>query len=53
MAELDEQTIRKRACQLWEQAGKPEGMDQHLWCEAKRQLRDELVRHELKIPDTL
>jgi Protein of unknown function (DUF2934) len=52
MTELDEQTIRERARRLWEQAGKPEGMDQHLWCEAKRQLRDELVRRELKTPDT-
>ena len=53
MTELDEQTIRERAHRLWEQAGKPEGMDQHLWREAKRQLREELVRHELKTPDTL
>ena len=53
MAELDERTIRERAHQLWEQAGKPEGMDQHLWCEAERQLREELVRHELKTPDNL
>jgi hypothetical protein len=35
MAELDERTIRERACRLWEQAGKPEGMDQHFWLEAK------------------
>jgi hypothetical protein len=43
MTELDERTIRERAHRLWEQAGKPQGMDQHLWCEAKRQLREELV----------
>jgi hypothetical protein len=53
MAELDERQIRERAQRLWEQAGKPEGMDQHLWCEAKRQLREELVRQELKKPDSL
>ncbi len=53
MAELDERAIRERACKLWEQAGKPEGMDQHFWFEAKQQLRDEMVRHELKTPDTL
>ncbi len=53
MTELDERTIRERAHRLWEQAGKPEGMDQHFCIEAKRQLRDELVRHELKTPDTL
>jgi len=44
-------TIRERACRLWEQAGRPEGMDQHFWLEAKRQLKDELVRHEPKTPD--
>jgi predicted DNA-binding transcriptional regulator YafY len=53
MTELDERIIRERACQLWEQAGKPEGMDQHFWLKAERQLRDELVRHELKTPDNL
>jgi DUF2934 family protein len=53
MIEVDEKTIRERACRLWEQAGKPEGMDQHFWLEAKRQLREELVHHELKTPDTL
>jgi hypothetical protein len=53
MAELDEKTIRERAQHLWEQAGKPEGMDQHFWLEAERQLKDEMVRHELKTPDNL
>ena len=51
MAELDERTIRERACRLWQQAGKPEGMDQHFWLEAKRQLRDELVRREPNTSD--
>jgi Protein of unknown function (DUF2934) len=53
MTELDEQTIRERARRLWEKAGKPEGMDQHFCIEAKRQLREEQVRHEMKIPDNL
>jgi hypothetical protein len=53
MAELDEHTIRERAHRLWEEAGKPEGMDKHLWQEAERQLREEQIRHELKTPDNL
>ena len=33
--------IVRRAYQLWEQAGKPEGRDQEFYHEAERQLRNE------------
>jgi hypothetical protein len=49
----DEDAIRRRAHQLWETAGKPEGKEDHFWLEAERQLREERIRHELKRPDTL
>ena len=53
MYDADEDEIRERAHQLWEQAGKPDGQHEHFWHEAERQLRDERVRHELRTPDTL
>jgi hypothetical protein len=53
MDKTDEDEIRERAHQLWEQAGKPDGQDEQFWREAERQLRDERVQHELKTPDTL
>ncbi|TYO64264.1 DUF2934 domain-containing protein [Bradyrhizobium hipponense] len=45
--------IERRAYQLWQQAGMPDGRDQEFYLEAERQLREELVRHELRTPDTL
>jgi Protein of unknown function (DUF2934) len=33
--------IVRRAYQLWEQAGKPEGRDQEFYHEAERQLKSE------------
>jgi hypothetical protein len=49
----DQDAIRRRAHQLWETAGKPEGKEDHFWLEAERQLREERIRHELKTPDNL
>ena len=51
--EVDNQKIRERAHDLWEQAGKPDGREEHFWLEAERQIREEQIRHELKTPDTL
>jgi Protein of unknown function (DUF2934) len=53
MVEVYEDEIRVRAHQLWEQAGKPEGKQEHFWQEAERQLKEEQIRHELKTPDSL
>ena len=50
---VDNQRIRERAHDLWEQAGKPDGREEHFWLEAERQIREEQIRHELKTPDTL
>ncbi len=45
--------IERRAYQLWEEAGQPEGRDREFYLEADRQLKEELIRHELRTPDTL
>ena len=49
----EEQAIRERAHKLWEEAGKPEGLEEQFWHEAKRQLKEERVAHELRTPTTL
>jgi hypothetical protein len=36
-----EERIRKKAYELWEQAGKPEGREADHWAEAERQLNAE------------
>jgi hypothetical protein len=53
MSNIPEDEIRKRAHELWEAAGRPANKDQDFWLEAERQLKDEPLQHELKIPDTL
>jgi hypothetical protein len=45
--------IRKRAHQLWEAAGKPEGQEERFWHEAERLLKEEQIKHETKTPDNL
>jgi len=51
--QIDQETIRQRAHQLWEQAGRPEGKDDQFRMDAERQLKEEQIRHELRTPDTL
>ncbi|MGC2809457.1 MAG: DUF2934 domain-containing protein [Bradyrhizobium sp.] len=53
MTNPTEEQIRERAHQLWEAAGKPDAKEDHFWLEAERQLAEERIRHELKIPDNL
>ncbi|MCK1481002.1 DUF2934 domain-containing protein [Bradyrhizobium sp. 197] len=50
---LAQKDIERRAYKLWEQAGMPKGRDQEFHLEAERQLKGELIRLELKTPDTL
>nr|WP_084302853.1 DUF2934 domain-containing protein [Bradyrhizobium sp. WSM2254] len=40
MASPTEEQIRKRAFELWEQAGKPEGREDEFWQQAQRELQD-------------
>jgi hypothetical protein len=53
MANPAQKDIEGRAYQLWQTAGQPAGRDREFYLEAERQLREELVRHELKTPDNL
>jgi hypothetical protein len=53
MAEAYQDEIRQRAHQLWEQAGRPEGKEDHFWLEAERQLNQERIENEVKTPDNL
>ncbi len=43
MPDIEEQKIRDRAFQLWDQAGQPEGREEEFWFLAERELaeRDE------------
>ena len=49
MEKPTEEQIRKRAQELWEQAGKPEGRDEEIWHQAERELQDSSHR----TPDNL
>jgi Protein of unknown function (DUF2934) len=48
-----EDEIRQRAFALWHQAGRPVDREDEFWYEAERQLKDEIIKHELRVPDTL
>jgi hypothetical protein len=37
----DDDMIRNRAYELWDQAGQPEGREQEFWYEAERELAEE------------
>jgi hypothetical protein len=39
--QIDQEKIRQRAHQLWEQAGKPKDKDDRFWLDAEHQLREE------------
>jgi hypothetical protein len=53
MAKPSEEEIRKRAHELWEQAGKPEGREEEFWRLAEQELRNEDKSSPLRTPDTL
>jgi len=40
-ARRSKEQVRRRARELWEQHGRPEGRDLEFWLEAERQLRDD------------
>ena len=39
MVQPTEEQIRKRAFELWEQAGRPEGREDEFWNQAQRELQ--------------
>jgi Protein of unknown function (DUF2934) len=50
---IDLGDIRRRAHELWELAGKPDGREDEFWLEAERELKEKQIRQELKTPDNL
>jgi hypothetical protein len=50
---IDQEQIRQQAHELWKQAGKPDGKEDHFWLEAERLLNQKRIEHELKTPDNL
>lgn len=53
MAEPSENEIRKRAHELWEKAGRPEGRDKEFWELAEQELRNADPSSPLRTPDNL
>jgi len=53
MENSTEKQIVRRAYELWEQAGKPEGRDQEFYHMAEQELRDADKASPLRIPDNL
>jgi hypothetical protein len=45
--------IVRRAYELWEQAGKPEGRDEEFYHQAEQELRNEDKSSPLRTPDNL
>jgi hypothetical protein len=53
MAEPTHIDIVRRAYQLWQQAGEPEGRDQEFYLLAEQELRNEDKSSPLRTPDNL
>ena len=45
--------VVRRAYELWEQAGRPEGRDQEFYLQAEQELRDAGKSSPLRTPDNL
>jgi len=47
LAKPDEEHIRVRAREIWDENGRPSGRDEEFWYQAERELREaeELVKH--------
>jgi Protein of unknown function (DUF2934) len=53
MAQPTEKEIKRRAYELWEQNGKPEGREDEFWELAEQELRNEDESSPLRTPDNL
>jgi hypothetical protein len=49
MVKPDEEKIRKRAREIWEENGRPAGRDEEFWFQAERELKEA----EKEIPEDL
>jgi DUF2934 family protein len=53
MSKPSEMDIVRRAYELWQQAGEPEGKDQEFYREAEQELRNADKSSPLRTPDNL
>jgi len=53
MAQPTQMDIVRRAYELWQQAGEPEGKDQEFYHQAEQELRNEGKSSPLRTPDNL
>jgi hypothetical protein len=53
MPEPAERDITRRAYELWEQAGRPEGRDQEFYHQAEQELRNADTSSPMRAPGTL
>lgn len=53
MAETTHREIVRRAYELWQKAGEPEGKDQEFYHQAEQELRDGDKASPLRTPDNL
>jgi hypothetical protein len=53
MENPSEEDIRKRAHELWEQAGRPKNRDEEFWHQAEQELRNADKSSPLRTPDNL
>lgn len=49
---LLEQRIREKAFRLWEEAGRPEGQEEHFWFQAEAAIREEEAKLDKAIADS-
>jgi hypothetical protein len=53
MPDPTEEQIKRRAYELWEQAGSPKGRDEDFYRLAEQELRNEDKSNPLRTPDNL
>lgn len=49
---LLEQRIRETAYRLWDEAGRPEGREQHFWFRAEAEIREEEAKLDGELADS-
>ncbi|MBS7810708.1 DUF2934 domain-containing protein [Roseococcus pinisoli] len=49
---LVEQRIRETAYRLWEEAGRPEGQEQHFWLQAEAEIRRQETQLDRALADS-
>jgi Protein of unknown function (DUF2934) len=53
MTQPTEEEIKKRAYEIWERHGRPEGKKDEFWQQAEQELRNEDKSSPIRTPDTL